>query len=346
MSIRQWSAGVVRSPEKAKTGTTKRMKHLPVVTHQPTDYNHPPDSNDNIVSIRNETKECLRSRDSKNMTGKGMNQREGRSSTRSVYHYEDRYRFSRVITENDLQFDSHFESGNLMRAWRITKDDDSDQNENFQEYDLELHHDLYSVGHAQWFYFSCTNTIEGREVKFNLTNFTKKDSLFNHGMKPLMLSKKMSSLGVGWKREGDQICYYANGKKKGKKEFYTLTFKIKFEYSGDCCFFAFAYPYTFTDLQNRLLKLQFDHERKTVFRRHILCKTLSGNNCDILTITEPSDDWQCMQKRLGVVITARVHPGESSASWICDGIIKFLTGTRHEARILRNLFVFKIVPML
>lgn len=47
-----------------------------------------------------------------------------------------------------------------------------------------------------------------------------------------------------------------------------------------------------------------------------------------------------------IVISARVHPGEVPASWMMRGMLDFLTGESIEARLLRSLFVFKIVPML
>lgn len=47
-----------------------------------------------------------------------------------------------------------------------------------------------------------------------------------------------------------------------------------------------------------------------------------------------------------VVISARVHPGETPASWMMRGMLDFITGESVEARLLRSLFVFKIVPML
>lgn len=52
-----------------------------------------------------------------------------------------------------------------------------------------------------------------------------------------------------------------------------------------------------------------------------------------------------MNKRC-VVISARVHPGETPASWMMRGMLDFLTGDSAEARLLRSLFAFKIVPML
>ncbi len=46
------------------------------------------------------------------------------------------------------------------------------------------------------------------------------------------------------------------------------------------------------------------------------------------------------------MFTARVHPGESNASWILEGLLKFLVGNHPLAKKLRNNFVFKVVPML
>ena len=45
-------------------------------------------------------------------------------------------------------------------------------------------------------------------------------------------------------------------------------------------------------------------------------------------------------------MTSRVHPGESMVSYLIEYIIEFLVGNSQEARILRENFVFKIVPML
>jgi murein tripeptide amidase MpaA len=52
------------------------------------------------------------------------------------------------------------------------------------------------------------------------------------------------------------------------------------------------------------------------------------------------------QPKKGVFISARVHPGESNSSWVMKGIIDFLTSSQTEAKLLRDNFVFKIVPMI
>lgn len=47
-----------------------------------------------------------------------------------------------------------------------------------------------------------------------------------------------------------------------------------------------------------------------------------------------------------VVITARVHPGETNSSFIIEGFIRFITSSHYVAQELRKRMVFKIVPML
>lgn len=47
-----------------------------------------------------------------------------------------------------------------------------------------------------------------------------------------------------------------------------------------------------------------------------------------------------------IFITARVHPGETISSYVCDGLINFLLSNTKEAEGLRSQFVFKIVPMM
>lgn len=46
------------------------------------------------------------------------------------------------------------------------------------------------------------------------------------------------------------------------------------------------------------------------------------------------------------MISSRVHPGESNASFIMEGIIQFLMSDEMDAMYLRDTYVFKIVPML
>jgi murein tripeptide amidase MpaA len=48
-----------------------------------------------------------------------------------------------------------------------------------------------------------------------------------------------------------------------------------------------------------------------------------------------------------IFLTGRVHPGESNASFMVQGAIDFLLQKNNkEAKMLREQFIFKIVPML
>jgi len=61
----------------------------------------------------------------------------------------------------------------------------------------------------------------------------------------------------------------------------------------------------------------------------------TGNNCDLLTITSFACDPEALRARKGVVVSARVHPGESNASHMMKGVIDYLTGPSLDAKILR-----------
>ncbi len=45
-------------------------------------------------------------------------------------------------------------------------------------------------------------------------------------------------------------------------------------------------------------------------------------------------------------LSGRVHPGETNASWMMKGVMDFLLGSSLDAKLLRDNFVFKVIPML
>jgi cytosolic carboxypeptidase protein 1 len=114
------------------------------------------------------------------------------------------------------------------------------------------------------------------------------------------------------------------------------------------CFFAYHYPFTYSDLQKSLHRLQSNPNYNNICRRTTLCRTLGGNDCILLTITNFHVDEHSipLTNRRYVFMTARVHPGESNSSHIMTGLIQFLQSTDPVAVQLRNKCVFKIIPML
>ena len=96
------------------------------------------------------------------------------------------------------------------------------------------------------------------------------------------------------------------------KSYYTLSWDYKFELDeSDTVYFAYGQPYTYTYLCTYLRQLSDDPKISMVMRRRDLCKTLSGNVCEVVTVTGPCNTPEELERRPAVIITARVHPGES-----------------------------------
>lgn len=78
----------------------------------------------------------------------------------------------------------------------------------------------------------------------------------------------------------------------------------------------------------------------------MLCKSLAGNDVDMLIVTNFASIPEEIAVRKAIILTARVHPGESNASWMMQGVIEFLVSDDDKAQYLRDTYVFKIIPML
>ena len=230
-----------------------------------------------------------------------------------------------------LQFESRFESGNLQRAVKVGP----------TEYDLYLRTDKNS-GHVQWYYFMVRNMKHGVPYVFNIVNFVKNRSLYNAGLRPLMYSEKEARSrrgGVGWHRTGSNCAYFRRGNR------YALTFTTTFKYEGDTSFFAHCYPYTYTDSMCFLSSLLKEPARSANCKRRELCRSLAGNVVDLLEIGDHVHN-PTAPKRASILLSARVHPGETQASWAIQSCIEFLTSSLPEARLLRSRFIIYVVPML
>jgi hypothetical protein len=316
--------------------------------------------------------------------------------------------------DGELWFDDDFESGNLAVAHRI---DLSHEPESVaaarrrvlaeaslagaaplpvdQEYALRMRSDLNTTGNTQWFYFAVRGAKRGQTVRFRVENHTKPDSLFNYGLRPLVLSKRLVQQpqsrphdrhndgrdaqdegesqepplpsmvaathpaddapepGTGWHHGGFDCCYFQSQEsyfrprgKSRKRQLYVASFSYTFPFDDDVVFFAYCRPYTYTRLQRLLGALESSRSTKRVVYRRKLCSTLAGNRCDVLSIgsaiTSPADHL----RRKGAFLSARVHPGETNASWMMAGVLRFITSSAPAAVVLRRHCVTRIVPML
>ena len=111
--------------------------------------------------------------------------------------------------------------------------------------------------------------------------------------------------------------------------------------------YSVVYHYFTYFLQSDLSELEDKLDSTSVYyKRHTLCHTISGNDCPLLTITSTEDDPTAYLSKEYVVLSARVHPGETNSSWIMRGVVKFLLSGDVSANLLRQKYIFKVIPML
>lgn len=279
---------------------------------------------------------------------------------------------------DDICFDSRFESGNLLEAQKAGPN----------RFNLWIVPDCfktqYETKHKVWFYFSVSNVTLGDEESRTLTFKIKNMSKFEYesvmdGMVPVYSS---ASTQHQWQ-------YIPSPLKEIKLIKNTL--EISFEYTfttvdiKDPVYFAFSFPYTYTQCQDYLNQLQkvYGEDHDIYFHRELLTQSIEGRNIDLLTITahdpsllnrtspelEPmleglfptqiSEAIQCgttdgshnrpyvFRKKKYILISCRVHPAETPANYMLEGLLKSLLDKEDPtSRIILRNFVFVIIPML
>ncbi|XP_048717194.1 cytosolic carboxypeptidase 6 [Lepidochelys kempii] len=226
-----------------------------------------------------------------------------------------------------LIFDACFESGNLGRVDHITE----------FEYDLFIRPDTCNPRFRVWFNFTVENVKESQRVIFNIVNFSKTKSLYRDGMTPMVKSTSRPK----WQRLPTKNVYYYRCPDHRKN--YVMSFAFCFDREDDIYQFAYCYPYTYTRLRHYLDNLQ--RRNMDYFYRELLGLSVQQRQLDLLTITNPVNLRTGAEQKV-VFITARVHPGETPSSFVCQGIIDFLVSQHPIAKVLRDHLVFKIAPML
>ena len=293
---------------------------------------------------------------------------------KTVFHELKPFYSPKNKNDNTLIFESRFESGNLLCAFR-TEDENS--------YQLYLQNDTNTTGYIQWFFFRVSNTKKGRKVNFNIINMLRKTCLYNHGLKIMTYSIMAAQKeNIGWCRDCYNSIYYANNlfvynnnNASKKRNLHSLSFDYEFKYDNDTVYFANSLPYFYSSLMKELNKYELDEDKYPYFHRKTLAMTLGGNDLDMFTInsmydmfkngiisvvTPKSNNYsyvknniennnntsQVLDERKAVVIIGRQHPGETVGSYVVKGMYDFLMGDSDEAKKLREIYIFKIVPMM
>jgi len=124
----------------------------------------------------------------------------------------------------------------------------------------------------------------------------------------------LQTTGAGWKRAGNRIAYIENTlETEAGSSYYTLTFTLQFPHDSDVCYLSHCIPYTYTDLSVFLAELTSN--QASVVQMSTLCTTLCGNKCPLVTVTNFSSPAAEIAQRRSIVVSSRVHPGETCASW-------------------------------
>jgi hypothetical protein len=136
-----------------------------------------------------------------------------------------------------------------------------------------------------------------------------------------------------------------NNNQEGMR-YHTLTFSFdmdKITTTDKYVYFAYCYPYSFTQLDSYLSSL---NHYKDILRFDEIGKSIEGNSLHMLIITNFDDSFDELANKKAIIFTSRVHPGESNGSYVIKGAIEFLLSNDPAAKNLRKNFIFKIVPML
>ncbi|XP_056873745.1 cytosolic carboxypeptidase-like protein 5 isoform X3 [Takifugu flavidus] len=224
-------------------------------------------------------------------------------------------------------------------------------------------------GNRSWFYFSVKGTAPGKILKINVMNMNNQRKLYSQGMAPLVRTLPGKNR---WERVRD----------RPTSEIVNNQFILSFthrqsEVRGATTFFSFCFPFSYGECQEMLdqfdksfldaAQLTPNSAPSTVYyHRELLCNSLDGNRVDLLTVTNCSGMQEEREPRLPKLfpdastprahcfpgkkvffLSSRVHPGETPSSFVFNGFLNLiLRKDDPRAHVLRNMFVFKLIPML
>uniref|UniRef100_K7FHM0 Cytosolic carboxypeptidase-like protein 5 n=1 Tax=Pelodiscus sinensis TaxID=13735 RepID=K7FHM0_PELSI len=231
----------------------------------------------------------------------------------------------------------------------------------------------YENGNRSWFYFSVKGGAPGKLIKINIVNMNKQSKLYSQGMSPFV---RTLPVRPRWERVRERPTF------EMLETQFVLSFVHRFlEHRGSTTYFAFCYPFSYTECQDMLAQLdrRFEECRllsprrcaapsldSIYYHRELLCRSLDGLRVDLLTVTSCHGMQEEREPRLDNLfpeeatprphrfagkkvffLSSRVHPGETPSSFVFNGFLEFiLRGSDPRAQMLRRMFVFKLVPML
>ncbi|XP_041483945.1 cytosolic carboxypeptidase-like protein 5 isoform X1 [Lytechinus variegatus] len=279
-----------------------------------------------------------------------------------------------------LLFTSKFDSGNLARVERVGPDDDEDGTGHRvgdanaapdYEFNLWTNPDCggteFENGNRTWFHFAVKGCPMNKLIRFNIMNMNKQGKLYSQGLAPVV---KVLPQKPKWERIRDRPSHETvDGQ-------FILSFTYRFEYRFSTVYFAFCYPFSYMEYQEKLTELDNKFSSRKYdsgcpnsaiyYHRELLCHSLDKLRVDLITISSchgitnereprlhrlfPDTSVERARKFKGkrvYFLSSRVHPGETPASFVFNGFFDFILRSKDERAIqLRKQFVFKLIPLL
>ncbi|XP_070843584.1 cytosolic carboxypeptidase-like protein 5 isoform X1 [Chaetodon trifascialis] len=286
----------------------------------------------------------------------------------------------------NIVFSSKFDSGNLARVEKVEKGSSSPPTDTAPsgsgpsgsnlspdyEFNVWTQPDCggteHENGNRSWFYFSVRGAAPGKILKINVMNMNNQRKLYSQGMAPLVRTLPGKNR---WERVRD----------RPTSEIVDNQFILSFthrllEVRGATTYFSFCYPFSYNECQEMLQQFDKSYPNAQLspssapgsvyYHRELLCNSLDGNRVDLLTVTNCSGMQEEREPRLPKLfpdtntprahrfpgkrvffLSSRVHPGETPSSFVFNGFLNFiLRRDDPRAHALRNMFVFKLIPML
>eukprot|EP00930_Biecheleria_cincta_P003234 TRINITY_DN104168_c0_g1_i1.p1 TRINITY_DN104168_c0_g1~~TRINITY_DN104168_c0_g1_i1.p1 ORF type:complete len:1002 (+),score=176.28 TRINITY_DN104168_c0_g1_i1:111-3116(+) len=233
---------------------------------------------------------------------------------------------------------------------------------------------------CQWFYFG----MRGRELQageklcfriLGLSRFRKmeaskhsKGQLLTDGLQPVFRCVRAGGPDVSCKQAPWQFVNGARGMDQLPEKSFAFTFEHTISQTLQAdheLYFALTFPYTLGSIWQHLDAVinRLTGPLGAYVCRERLATSLGGHPIELVSITKRSNRSQTRQPgweslkgaaerpwifegRQAVFISARVHPGETPASYMLEGLLDFLASSDPAAQELLRKYVFHVVPVL
>ncbi|CAL4124937.1 unnamed protein product [Meganyctiphanes norvegica] len=222
----------------------------------------------------------------------------------------------------------------------------------------------YENNNRTWFFFGIKGGCSGTRVRLSVMNLNKQSKLYSQGMQPVMKQVPLDGnpSKIKWERNKDKCSYRSEDSNTVCSWVHTVVD------DSSTTYYAFTYPFTYSESQSMLeaLDRKFPANCPTLYyHRELLIYSLDGWRQDLITVSSNTGKSEEREERIAslfpnheelrphqfpgkkvVFVSARVHPGETPSSFVFNGFLNFIVSNNPRAVLLRDMFVFKLIPML